>query len=106
MISRIVPLPGEEIFKRLTINEPLGEVIVHHSDTKICDSRWNTRSISLVRPRPTIGQVHLPLDIVEYNHLVMSTLLFYKEGVKKSLPDAGHSRLASEQFAGLLVFDQ
>ena len=83
MISRIVPLPGEESFKRLTINEPLGEVIVHRSDTKICGSRWNTRSISLVRPRPTTGQVHLPLGIVEYDHLVMSTLLSCKEDVQK-----------------------
>ena len=106
MISRIVLLPGEELPKRLMINEHPGGVIDHRSDTEICNRRWGTRSTTLVRPGPIIGQVHLPLGIVEYDHLVMSTLLSCKEGVKKLLLDAGRSRMTSEQFAGRRVFDQ
>ena len=87
------------------INKPLEEVIARQFDMEIC-SRWNTRSISLVGPRPITGLVNLSLGIVGYDHLVISTLLSCKEGVKKSFPDVGHSHLTSEQFAGHLVFDQ
>lgn len=45
-------------------------------------------------------------SIVAYDHLVMSILLFYKEGVKKLLPGVGLSHLTSKQSAGRLDFDQ
>ena len=68
MISRIIPFPGEEFPKRLKNNKHPGEVIDHRSGIEICSSRWDTRSISLVGPRPTIGRVNPPLGIVEYDH--------------------------------------
>lgn len=38
-VSRIDLLLGEMSFERLMINKPLGEVIAHHSDMGICNSR-------------------------------------------------------------------
>ena len=52
-ILLIFTLVEGEFFERLTISKLPGEVIVHHSN-----DRWNTRSISLVGPRPTTGRVY------------------------------------------------
>ena len=52
-----------------------------------------------------IDQAHLPLGIVEYDRLVMSTLLS-RNGIMISLPDVGRFRLTFEQFIDCLGFDQ
>ena len=93
-------------FERLIINKPLGEVIAHHSDMEIRSNRWTTRIIPLLGPRPITGRVNLLLGIVEYDHLMISTLLSCKEGAKKLLLDVGHFHLIFELFAGHLVSDQ
>ena len=91
-------LVREEFFEHLVIDKLLREVIVHHFYLGIYNSRWNTKSITLVGLRPIVGQVHLPLGIVMHDHLVTSTLLSCKQGVMVLLPDVGHSRLTFEQF--------
>ena len=109
-IGHVAPLTitpvVEEFFEHLAIDKLLGKVIVHHLYLGICNSRWNTRSITLVGLRPIIGRAHLQPGIVVYDHLVISTLLFYREGGMMSLPDVGRSRLISERFAGRRGFDQ
>ena len=80
--ARCITPQSEKVFlERLTIIKLLGEVIIHHSDPEVCNSRQNTRSLTLVGSRLTISQIHPSLGIVEYDHLVTSTPLFCKGGV-------------------------
>ena len=72
---------GKEFLECLITIKLPGEVITHHSNREVCNSRQGTRSITLVGSRLTISQIHPLLDIVEYDHLVTSTPLFYKGGV-------------------------
>ena len=88
------------------IDKLLEEVVVHHFFREICTNRWSTRSITLVGLKSLIDQAHLPLGIVEYDCLVISTILSRKEGIMILLPDVGRLRLTFEQFAGRLAFDQ